>query len=192
MWPFDEAADELVLERVEWRRIMSRRVEEGYRDGAHAGREWALQRGFNIGFAQGAATAVGAKRLEGVLGALLAWTEQGEVCPALAVNVRHLHATAIKLSASFQAHLLTPDTQPIHPAELGEFLEAMDIGNTSQAEPKLGTRRHSEQRDVEYLTSQLCDLQRETKKLMHCFGLAPDVVEQLLPEENFSSPHSGT
>uniref|UniRef100_UPI00358E8286 protein YAE1 homolog n=1 Tax=Myxine glutinosa TaxID=7769 RepID=UPI00358E8286 len=191
MCPFDEAADEFGPERVEWRRIMGRRVEEGYREGAHAGREWALQRGFNVGFARGATTAVGAKRLEGVLGALLAWKKQGESCSALAVNVQRLHATSTKLSASFHACLLTPDTQPTHPAELGEVLEAMDIGNTSQAEPKLGTKCHSEQRDVEYLTSQLCDLQKETKKLMLCFGLAPDVVEELLPEENLPSLRSG-
>ncbi|NXJ65793.1 YAED1 protein, partial [Rostratula benghalensis] len=70
---FDEDADEMYLLQKEWNITMKKRLKEGYRDGIEAGRELALQEGFNQGYRCSAELMVTCGQFRGTLNALLCW-----------------------------------------------------------------------------------------------------------------------
>ncbi|NXL87964.1 YAED1 protein, partial [Alectura lathami] len=70
---FDEDADEMYLVQKEWNSTMKKRLKEGYIDGVEAGKELALQEGFNQGYRQGAELMVTCGQFRGTLNALLSW-----------------------------------------------------------------------------------------------------------------------
>ncbi|XP_008394879.1 OTU deubiquitinase with linear linkage specificity a [Poecilia reticulata] len=70
---FDENADDLYLQSKEWASNMKKRIKDGYVDGVNAGEEASLQRGFNMGFREGAARTVAVGRLRGIVSAVWCW-----------------------------------------------------------------------------------------------------------------------
>eukprot|EP00064_Thunnus_orientalis_P008760 superscaffoldBa00001067_g8783 len=72
---FDESGDELSLQSKEWISNMKKRVKDGYVDGVDAGEEASLQRGFDLGYREGAAQTVAVGRLKGIVSAIWCWCE---------------------------------------------------------------------------------------------------------------------
>ncbi|NXP46010.1 YAED1 protein, partial [Heliornis fulica] len=70
---FDEHADEMCLLQKEWNSTMKKRLKEGYMDGIEAGKELALQEGFNQGYRHGAELMATCGQFRGTLNALLSW-----------------------------------------------------------------------------------------------------------------------
>ncbi|NWU99131.1 YAED1 protein, partial [Upupa epops] len=126
---FDEDADERYLLQKEWNSTMKKRLKEGYMDGVEAGKELALQEGFNQGYRCGAQMMITCGQLRGTLSALLSWCHFNGHDSALS-KINHLLDMVGKHEEDMLKHHSSTQLQPL----LGDVLDSvqdMDLNHTA-------------------------------------------------------------
>ncbi|KAM8811477.1 protein YAE1 homolog [Eudromia elegans] len=129
---FDEDADEIYVAQKEWNSTMKKRLKEGYRDGIEAGKELALQEGFNMGYRQGAELMVTCGQYRGTLNALLSWCQLNGHDSALS-KINHLLEVVGKHEDDVLKYLNSTQEQP-HLGDVLDFVQDMDLSDTAPAE----------------------------------------------------------
>uniref|UniRef100_W5MZT7 OTU deubiquitinase with linear linkage specificity a n=2 Tax=Lepisosteus oculatus TaxID=7918 RepID=W5MZT7_LEPOC len=129
---FDEDVDDLNLEQKEWKCNMEKRVKDGYRDGVDTGKGSSLQRGFNIGYREGATRMVAIGQLKGIMSALQWWCQLKPSDPNRLTSVRQLLQSVIKQEESMLEGLSMVE-QPANVGDITEIIEDMGMG-----QPKSG------------------------------------------------------
>ncbi|XP_073406108.1 protein YAE1 homolog [Dendrobates tinctorius] len=129
---FDEEADEMKLLQNDWKSNMEKRLKEGYVDGVEAGRERALQTGFNVGYKEGVTLLLPCGELRGTLSALVTWCEVHDADPPTCARLGELLSSVTQcednLVKSLSAiHRITP------PSDISSALE--DMAFTSCSKP---------------------------------------------------------
>ncbi|NXC11512.1 YAED1 protein, partial [Orthonyx spaldingii] len=131
---FDEDADEMYLLQKEWNSTMKKRLKEGYRDGIEAGKELALQKGFNQGYRHGAELMITCGQFKGTLNALLSWCHFNGHDSALSM-INNLLDVVGKHEDDVLKYLNSTEEQP----RLGHILDSlqdMDFNHTAGTEYK--------------------------------------------------------
>ncbi|NWJ05708.1 YAED1 protein, partial [Crypturellus undulatus] len=126
---FDEDADEIYIAQKEWNSTMKKRLKEGYRDGIEAGKELALQEGFNLGYRQGAELMVTCGQFRGTLSALLSWCQLNGHDSALS-KINHLLDVVGKHEKDMLKYLNSTQEQP-HLGDILDFVQDMDLSDTA-------------------------------------------------------------
>uniref|UniRef100_A0A8C3JHU1 YAE1 maturation factor of ABCE1 n=1 Tax=Calidris pygmaea TaxID=425635 RepID=A0A8C3JHU1_9CHAR len=106
-------------------------VKEGYRDGVEAGKELALQEGFNQGYRHGAELMVTCGQFRGTLNALLSWCHLNGRDSALS-EINNLLDVVGKHEEDVLEYLNSIEQQP----QLGQILDSvqdMDLNHTAPA-----------------------------------------------------------
>ncbi|XP_025977211.1 protein YAE1 homolog [Dromaius novaehollandiae] len=128
---FDEDADEIYIAQKEWNSTMKKRSKEGYRDGIEAGKELALQEGFNQGYRQGAELMVTCGQFRGTLNALLSWCHLNGHDSSLS-KINHLLDVVGKHEEDVLKYLNSLQEQP-HLGDILDFVQDMDLSDTAPA-----------------------------------------------------------
>ncbi|XP_035269359.1 OTU deubiquitinase with linear linkage specificity a [Anguilla rostrata] len=126
---FDEDGNDIILQHKEWNNNMSKRVKDGYRDGVDAGKEASLQRGFNIGYREGAEQMSVVGQLKGILSALQCWCQlQHPGSPAF-FSVSHLLQDVSRHEEGLIERMKMSMGQQRPPPSVGEITEGVeDLG----------------------------------------------------------------
>ncbi|NWQ70391.1 YAED1 protein, partial [Neopipo cinnamomea] len=128
---FDEDADEMYLLQKEWNSAMKKRLKEGYRDGVEAGKELALQKGFNQGYRHGAKLMITCGQFKGTLNALLSWCHFNGHESALS-KISNLLDVVGKHEEDVLKYLNSTEEQP-HLRHVLDSVEDMDLNHTASA-----------------------------------------------------------
>ncbi|NXA52531.1 YAED1 protein, partial [Nothocercus julius] len=128
---FDEDADEIYIAQKEWNSTMKKRLKEGYRDGIEAGKELALQEGFNVGYRQGAELMVTYGQFRGTLSALLSWCQLNGHDSALS-KINRLLDVVGKHEEDVLKNLNSTQEQ-LHLGDILDFVQDMDLSDTAPA-----------------------------------------------------------
>ncbi|NWR00427.1 YAED1 protein, partial [Paradoxornis webbianus] len=131
---FDEDADEMYLLQKEWNSTMKKRLKEGYRDGIEAGKELALQTGFNQGYRHGAKLMITCGQLKGTLNALLSWCHSNGRDSALC-TINNLLDVIEKHEDEVLKYLNSTEEQP-HLGHILDSVQDMDLNHTAGTEYK--------------------------------------------------------
>ncbi|XP_010213429.1 PREDICTED: yae1 domain-containing protein 1 [Tinamus guttatus] len=126
---FDEDADEIYIAQKEWNSTMKKRLKEGYRDGIEAGKELALQEGFNVGYRRGAELMVTCGQFRGTLSALLSWCQLNGHDSALS-KINHLLDVIGKHEEDVLKYLNSTQEQP-HFGDILDFVQDLDLSDTA-------------------------------------------------------------
>ncbi|KFP03483.1 Yae1 domain-containing protein 1, partial [Calypte anna] len=126
---FDEDAEEMYL--LQWNSTMKKRLKEGYRDGIEAGKELALQEGFNQGYRHGAKLMVTCGQFRGTLNALLSWCHLNGHDSALS-KINNLLGVIGKHEDDVLKYLNSVEQQP-HLGHILDSVQDMDLNCTSPA-----------------------------------------------------------
>ncbi|KAM7072480.1 protein YAE1 homolog isoform 2-T3 [Acridotheres tristis] len=131
---FDEDADEMYLLQKEWNSTMKRRLKEGYRDGIEAGKELALQTGFNQGYKRGAEVMITCGQFKGTLNALLSWCHFNGHDSALSM-INNLLDVIGKHEDDVLKYLnSTEEQQQPHLGHILDSVQDMDLNHTAGTE----------------------------------------------------------
>ncbi|NXE37197.1 YAED1 protein, partial [Ptilorrhoa leucosticta] len=131
---FDEDADEMYLLQKEWNSTMKKRLKEGYRDGIEAGKELALQTGFNQGYRRGAELMITCGQFKGTLNALLSWCHFNGHDSALSM-INKLLGVVGKHEDDVLKYLNSTEEQP-HLGHILDSVQDMDLNHTAGTEYK--------------------------------------------------------
>uniref|UniRef100_A0A8C5TDR0 YAE1 maturation factor of ABCE1 n=1 Tax=Malurus cyaneus samueli TaxID=2593467 RepID=A0A8C5TDR0_9PASS len=131
---FDEDADEMYLLQKEWNSTMKKRLKEGYRDGIEAGKELALQKGFNQGYRHGAKLMITCGHFKGTLNALLSWCHFNRHDSALS-TINNLLDVIGKHEEDVLKCLNSAEEQP-HLGHILDSVQDMDLNHTAGTEYK--------------------------------------------------------
>ncbi|NXN87808.1 YAED1 protein, partial [Bombycilla garrulus] len=131
---FDEDADEMYLLQKEWNSNMKKRLKEGYREGIEAGKELALQTGFNQGYRHGAELLFTCGQFKGTLNALLSWCHFNGHNAALS-TINNLLDVVGKHEDDLLKYLNCTEEQP-HLENLLDSVQDMDLNHTAETEYK--------------------------------------------------------
>ncbi|NXD03186.1 YAED1 protein, partial [Certhia familiaris] len=131
---FDEDADEMYLLQKEWNSTMKKRLKEGYRDGIDAGKELALQTGFNQGYRHGAKLMITCGQFKGTLNALLSWCHFNGHDSVLSM-INNLLDVIGKYEDDVLEYLNSAEEQP-HLVHILDSVQDMDLNHTAGAEYK--------------------------------------------------------
>uniref|UniRef100_A0A8C5IXI5 YAE1 maturation factor of ABCE1 n=1 Tax=Junco hyemalis TaxID=40217 RepID=A0A8C5IXI5_JUNHY len=129
---FDEDADEMYLLQKEWNSTMKKRLKEGYRDGVEAGKELALQTGFNQGYRHGAELMITCGQFKGTLNALLSWCHFNGHDSALSM-INNLLDVVGKHEDDVLKYLNSTEEQP-HLGHILDSVQDMDLNHTAGTE----------------------------------------------------------
>ncbi|NWR17753.1 YAED1 protein, partial [Emberiza fucata] len=129
---FDEDADEMYLLQKEWNSTMKKRLKEGYRDGIEAGKELALQTGFNQGYRHGAELMITCGQFKGTLNALLSWCHFNGHDSALSM-INNLLDVVGKHEDDVLKYLNSTEEQP-HLGHILDSVQDMDLNHTAGLE----------------------------------------------------------
>ncbi|NXS02854.1 YAED1 protein, partial [Oxylabes madagascariensis] len=124
---FDEDADEMYLLQKEWNSTMKKRLKEGYRDGIEAGKELALQTGFNQGYRHSAKLMITCGQFKGTLNALLSWCHFNGHDSALS-TINNLLDVVLK-------YVNSTEEQP-HLGHILDSVQDMDLNHSAGTEYK--------------------------------------------------------
>ncbi|CAJ0966694.1 unnamed protein product [Ranitomeya imitator] len=123
---FDEEADDMKLLQNDWKNNMEKRLKEGYADGVEAGKEQALQTGFNVGYKEGVTLLLPCGELRGTLSALVTWCEVHDADPATCARLGELLSSVTQCEDN-----LVKSLSSIHritqPSDISSALEDMDL-----------------------------------------------------------------
>ncbi|XP_018415165.1 PREDICTED: yae1 domain-containing protein 1 [Nanorana parkeri] len=125
---FDEEGDEMNLLHREWQRSMEKRLKEGYVDGIDAGKENALQSGFNQGYKLGVHMLMPCGELRGTISALVTWCQVHKSDPTPNTQLGEL-LTAICHCEDQLVKGLSSVHQDVHPPELSSCMDDMGLGS---------------------------------------------------------------
>lgn len=125
---FDEEGDEMRLLQTEWKRSMEKRLKEGFLNGIDAGRENALQSGFNLGYKLGVTILMPCGKLRGTLSALLTWCQVRNPEPAVTAKLNDL-VTEVCQCEDHLLRCLSSIFQTPHPSDLSSTLEDMNLSS---------------------------------------------------------------
>ncbi|NXA14952.1 YAED1 protein, partial [Sapayoa aenigma] len=128
---FDEDGDEMYLLQKEWNSTMKRRLKDGYREGVEAGKELALQKGFNQGYRHGAELMITCGQFKGTLNALLSWCHFNGHDSALS-KINNLLDVVAKHEEDVLKYLNSVEEQP-HLGHILDSVEDMDLNHTASA-----------------------------------------------------------
>ncbi|XP_017590106.1 protein YAE1 homolog isoform X5 [Corvus cornix cornix] len=131
---FDEDADEMYLLKKEWNNTMKKRLKEGYRDGIEAGKELALQTGFNQGYRHGAELMITCGQFKGTLNALLSWCHFNGHDSALS-TINNLLDVVGKYEDDVLKYLNSTEEQ-LHLGHILDSVQDMDLNHTAGTEYK--------------------------------------------------------
>ncbi|NXO61830.1 YAED1 protein, partial [Phainopepla nitens] len=131
---FDEDADEMCLLQKEWNSTMKKRLKEGYREGVEAGKELALQTGFNQGYRHGAELLFTCGQFKGTLNALLSWCHFNGHDAALS-TINNLLDVVGKHEDDVFKYLNSTEEQP-HVGHILDSVQDMDLNHTAGTEYK--------------------------------------------------------
>ncbi|NWV41027.1 YAED1 protein, partial [Grantiella picta] len=131
---FDEDADEMYLLQKEWNSTMKNRLKEGYRDGIEAGKELALQKGFNQGYRHGAKLMITCGHFKGTLNALLSWCHFNGRDSALSM-INNLLDVVGRHEDDVLKYLNSAEEQP-HLGHILDSVQDMDLSDTAGTEYK--------------------------------------------------------
>ncbi|NXD27247.1 YAED1 protein, partial [Spelaeornis formosus] len=129
---FDEDADEIHLLQKEWNNTMKKRLKEGYRDGVEAGKELALQTGFNQGYRHGVELMVTCGQFKGTLNALLSWCHFNGHDSALS-TINNLLDVVGKHEEDVLKYLKSAEEQT-HLGHILDSVQDMDLNHTAGTE----------------------------------------------------------
>ncbi|NXI36786.1 YAED1 protein, partial [Galbula dea] len=170
---FDEDADEMYLLQKEWNSTMKRRVKEGYRDGVEAGKELALQEGFNQGYRHGAELMVKCGQFRGTLNALLSWCHFSGHDSALS-EIKKLLDIVGKHEEDILKYLNSVEQQP-HLGNILDSVQDMDLSHTAPAGTEHNEDKAGKHEDVGSSGGNICrnngevgSLQSEGSKTKLC------------------------
>ncbi|NXO28023.1 YAED1 protein, partial [Cisticola juncidis] len=149
---FDEDADEMYLLQKEWNSTMKKRLKEGYRDGIEAGKELALQTGFNQGYRHGAELMVTCGQFKGTLNALLSWCQFNGHDSALS-TINDLLEVVGKHEDELLKYLNSAEEQP-HLVHILDSVQDMDLNHTAGTEYKEG--KDGEHKDCGNSNENIC------------------------------------
>ncbi|XP_063306731.1 protein YAE1 homolog [Pelobates fuscus] len=127
---FDEEGDEMNVVQTEWKRSMEKRLKEGYLNGRDAGRENALQSGFNLGYKLGVNMLRPFGELRGTLSALLTWSQLHNPEPAVSTKLNDLLIAVCQCEDSLLKCLSSLYQTP-HPSDLSSTLEDMNLASSA-------------------------------------------------------------
>ncbi|NXU02336.1 YAED1 protein, partial [Buphagus erythrorhynchus] len=131
---FDEDADEMYLLQKEWNSTMKKRLKEGYRDGIEAGKELALQTGFDQGYRQGAEVMITCGQFKGTLNALLSWCHLNGCDSALSM-INNLLDVVGKHEDDVLKYLnSSEEQQQLHLGHILDSVQDMDLNHTAGTE----------------------------------------------------------
>ncbi|XP_076868362.1 OTU deubiquitinase with linear linkage specificity a [Brachyhypopomus gauderio] len=130
---FDEDTDDLGLHDKEWRRVMEKRTKDGFRDGLDAGKEEALQLGFNLGFREGAGKIKAVAQLKGVLSAVRCWTlSRAPGSSALSSITELLRRVERHEEDLMEAMRKAQEQPPVSVSEVSGDMEELAVGQGDQ------------------------------------------------------------
>ncbi|NXP58273.1 YAED1 protein, partial [Chloropsis cyanopogon] len=129
---FDEDADEIYLLQKEWNSTMKKRLKEGYRDGIEAGKELALQTGFNQGYRHGIELMITCGQFKGTLNALLSWCRFNGHDSALS-TINNLLDVVGKQEDDVLKYLNSTEEQ-LHLGHILDSVQDMDLNHTARTE----------------------------------------------------------
>uniref|UniRef100_H3AH52 Essential protein Yae1 N-terminal domain-containing protein n=1 Tax=Latimeria chalumnae TaxID=7897 RepID=H3AH52_LATCH len=109
-------------------------LQEGFRDGADAGRAASLQLGFNQGYKEGVKTMATVGQLKGILSALSSWSHlsQGDHLGPLAKITRVLDAVFEHEQRVFEH--LNKGPQQVHAGEIRDGIEEMGLESAAETQ----------------------------------------------------------
>ncbi|KFP88744.1 Yae1 domain-containing protein 1, partial [Acanthisitta chloris] len=142
---FDEDADEMYLLQKEWNSTMKKRLQEGYRDGIEAGKELALQKGFNQGYRHGANLMITCGQFKGTLNALLSWCHFNGHDSALS-KINNLLDVLAKHEDDVLKYLNSTEEQP-HLEHILDSVQDMDLNHTASAGTEDNEAKDGRQQD---------------------------------------------
>ncbi|XP_028605451.2 protein YAE1 homolog [Podarcis muralis] len=125
---FDEDANEMDIAQKEWKSTMEKRVKEGYREGAEAGRLLTVQEGFNQGYKEAARKMISCGQLKGTISALSFWCQHNGCSSVVLSEVTDLLNELGKYEESVFRSLNSTHLQP-HVEDLMDTIEDMDLGH---------------------------------------------------------------
>ncbi|KAJ8277048.1 hypothetical protein GJAV_G00070900 [Gymnothorax javanicus] len=105
---------------------MTSRVLDGYRDGVDAGKEASLQRGFNIGYQEGAEQMVTIGQLKGVLCALQCWSQLEHPGSPTFSSISRLLQEVLRQEEDMIKRMKTGMAQQQPPASINDITEAVE------------------------------------------------------------------
>ncbi|NWR51653.1 YAED1 protein, partial [Regulus satrapa] len=131
---FDEDADEMYLLQKEWNSTMKKRLKEGYRVGIDAGKELALQTGFNQGYRHGAELMITCGQFKGTLNALLSWCHFNGHDSALTM-INNLLDVVGKHEGDVLRYMNSSEEQ-LHLGHILDSVQDMELDHTAGTEYK--------------------------------------------------------
>ncbi|KFP32136.1 Yae1 domain-containing protein 1, partial [Colius striatus] len=127
---------------------------EGYRDGVEAGKELALQEGFNQGYREGAELMVRCGQFRGTLNALLSWCHFNGHDSALS-KINNLLDVVGKHEDDVLKYLNSVEQQP-HLGHLLDSVEDMDLSHTAPAGTECNETETGKHEDVGSSSENIC------------------------------------
>ncbi|NXG20400.1 YAED1 protein, partial [Grallaria varia] len=151
---FDEDADEMDLLQKEWNSTMGKRLKEGYRDGVEAGKEHALQKGFNQGYRHGAQLMITCGQFKGTLNALSSWCHFNGHDSALS-KINNLLDVVGKHEEDVLKYLNSIEEQP-HLGHILDSFQDMDLNHTASAGTESKEVKDGKEEDCSSSSENIC------------------------------------